>query len=328
MTTEEQDTGLAPGTREVDYADVAAGMRFLCGILRGGHDHEIVKVTADSDLYGSYKTLFFSGSSGCRRTRWVIRPGDAVICAAEPNTDAVDTQPIAVPAACGSRPWPIRPRTPKDTHRIPARDVVPGMQWPDTLGRLVTEEPRPGEDWATITAVGRLRGGWLNIRSGITGGYAKPDDLLYIRLPGRSLRERCCSCVGHGTDGDRCDDPALHAAGCPVAPVTGLHGGMRLWPEPFKGEVWRAFVYEGLNGWLCDTPTPHSKDTVVFPVHLGYPMSTWTSGYGDMIRQCFFLPPIAAPEPDRRMPGATADDPDLERVADLVSGGVIGPVRR
>jgi hypothetical protein len=29
--------------------------------------------------------------------------------------------------------------------------------------------------------------------------------------------------------------PVDHAEGCPVAPVPGLHGGMRLWPAPWNG---------------------------------------------------------------------------------------------
>lgn len=306
MTTKEQDTALDPGTREVDYEDIAAGMRFMCA----GHAHEILSVKAyapgpaGKKYRRARKVLSLSPVYGCPEKEWTCEPGDAIICAAEPNTDAVDTQPI-------------KARTPIVTHTIPACEVVPGM--------LLA----PGWNIVDVRRdAGELLIAWRDRDVGDALHY-EADEHLVIRLPGPSPRDLCCSCKDRDIviyQGERDDtatlDPQHHAAGCPVAPVTGVHGGIRLWPAPFKGAAWRYDTDE--IGWCVETERRKMR---VWPEHLRK-IDELRPGYRDMVLERFFLPPTAPPEPDRRIPGASPDDLDLERVADLVSGGAIGPVRR
>lgn len=159
-----------------------------------------------------------------------------------------------------------------------AREVVPGMSL------------APGWDIVDVRREdGEILIAWRDRDVGDACHYL-PDDTVSVILPGPSPRELCCSCVGHGSDGDRCDDPQLHADGCPVAPVTGLHGGLRLWPAPGAYGQWEHLQSHGTSVW-CDPMTD---------VHAAW-LRDWDKQLDEVIErdrpprdyvlQCFFLPP-------------------------------------
>lgn len=125
----------------------------------------------------------------------------------------------------------IRQSEPPPIYTISARDVVPGMI-----------QPVGGAAW-TATTIGGLRKYWQSRPAGLTG-------IVQVRLPGPSPRELCCTCwrdglpfedewvLASGNEHEIAklrareihENTTAHAEDCPVAPVDGVHGGMRLWP--------------------------------------------------------------------------------------------------
>jgi len=177
--------------------------------------------------------------------------------------------------------WPCtEPARPP--YRIPAREVVPGMLYVHADGSGST----------AITAAERRDGGVL-LWWGPTGGWTEVDCEVTVQLPGPSPRELACTCRARGDFWKA----AYHDTGCPVAPIPGRHGGMRLrlWPAPWRGVAWR---YEGEGAWM----SPHGENGYSACVWADELCAdrTWEGGRSDMILQCFYLPP--EPQPEHREP--------------------------
>lgn len=192
----------------------------------------------------------------------------------------------------------------RPTYRIPAREVVPGMlfQWVDAAHQ--------------ITEVERRDGG-IVLWWGQTGKRLEIDGVVTVQLLGPSPRELSCTCWEDALhhDGEyrwedevirqhgascaeyaqrraelACTQPSDHAPDCPVAPVPGRHGGLRLWPAPFRGKAW---TYDADCGWW------ECGNTAIDRTHLAAAgMGGQQNGLGDMVLQCFYL--ALAPAPERR----------------------------
>lgn len=127
-----------------------------------------------------------------------------------------------------------------------------------------------------------------------------------------SLRASCCSteCKRKGAE------PAEHLPSCPVSPVEGLHGGLRVVPASAVPQfTWRG----ALDFWLLRTRggfkiRVNAVEPPIEQITLGH----IKSAARDAILLDFYLPPkILLVEPDRRLP--VDDDPDLQAVADAAS---------
>lgn len=123
-----------------------------------------------------------------------------------------------------------------------------------------------------------------------------------------SLRARYCICtVPSETPRGTVDDmePHAHREDCPVAPVPGVHGGMRLYP-------WRWYEYTPFGGGLIwkhyDNPIQLwcTVDDVV-RVAAGNTLA----GIDDLVLYGFFVPPKDSDS--HEIP--VDNDPELEGVA-------------
>lgn len=191
----------------------------------------------------------------------------------------------------------IKQSEPPPIYTIPARDVVPGMF---TEGELISRVWREdGLCWAKAMAT--------SIPMGVS------DDLEEITLPGPSPRELCCTCVLRGVDDGRAS-PDGHLLDCPVAPIEGLHGGMRLWPAP-AGTVtsWGSRV--GRHGWCGnaggrDEPCPIGVGVDDVAGLKGWLRRGYDRDLGDVILSAFFYPPA----PPAEKPTAPGWDPYAELI--------------
>jgi len=108
--------------------------------------------------------------------------------------------------------------------------------------------------------------------------------------PESSLRERYCT----GTCAMLDAEPHLHDQGCPVAPVPGLHGGMRNEPHAIT------------LGDIC-----------IAQEHNAARLSLRNPGERDMALRIFYLPPSQPNTVPARQP--VDGGPDLEQVADVAT---------
>jgi hypothetical protein len=198
----------------------------------------------------------------------------------------------------------------RPTYQIPAREVVPGIEFSwDVSG--------DAQSFRRVTAV-KWFGGWCHMEHDTGGSGRHPADVVIVQLPGPSPRELACACwedaLQHDDEyrwedevilqrGAECaeyaqrraelatDHPGDHAPDCPVAPVQGRHGGMRLWPAPWRGKAW---VMDGTEAWI----SPHGSEgysACVWADELCIE-GAWDGGRSDMVLQCFYLPPVPQPE--------------------------------
>lgn len=195
-------------------------------------------------------------------------------------------------------------------YRIPAREVVPGMIlccrefcWP-------------------VTAVGH---GWLEVLNEDPRRFViRKAGVATVQLPGPSPRELACTCCvihlaaaldARGRPADAGPEDAIrlmavadHQSDCPVAPVPGKHGGLRLWPAPWRGQSWQWTEY---GGWVA---LDERRTAGIFPVYTEDLMADPSApGAGDVILQCFYLPP--EPQPERREPTPWAPHAGYEDLA-------------
>jgi hypothetical protein len=197
----------------------------------------------------------------------------------------------------------------RPTYRVPAREVVPGMLLAGR--RIASLVAAPQRTWPTAMRLTTDPGG---------SGLCEAGEEIDIQLAGPSPRELACACwedaLQHDDEyrwedevilqrGAECaeyaqrraelatDHPGDHAPDCPVAPVQGRHGGMRLWPAPWRGKAW---VMDGTEAWI----SPHGSEgysACVWADELCI-VGTWDGGRSDMVLQCFYRPP--EPQPERR----------------------------
>lgn len=222
------------------------------------------------------------------------------------------------PGAAGKHP----------VYRIRAREVVPGMI--TQFGAVTVSEPRPDGMWSIHDDVAAPRYSFQ---------IGPRDRIVSVTLPdgAPSPREMCCTCpvelpCGHEggvtKNGWYCeiccggnylpDDSALeqvrlhacrapskHDACCPVAPVPGKHGGMKLWPDVGHNGV-IAWEWDGERLWH-GVRGGAAPPTLVCAGMLSLPVRgvTWTfPGYGDHVLQAFYHPPTSL-EPLPRVAGRT-----------------------
>jgi len=120
-----------------------------------------------------------------------------------------------------------------------------------------------------------------------------------VHLPGPSPRDLACTCSAPLTMDlyPRTAEPGRHHVTCPVAPVPGVHGGMRLLPVPFRGQPWEWTGW----AWQCG----HGRQAITMDCNgVEVAVKGWHApdGLNDVILQCFYLPPEPQPEPSMRTP--------------------------
>lgn len=126
-------------------------------------------------------------------------------------------------------------------------------------------------------------------------------DEAVVKVP--SLRASCCASeCGRGDV-----EPAEHLPSCPVAPVNGLHGGMR---SEVAGD-WRYDDSVWQNDRMKWTVGPSLLRRIIAQLGVA------ADALSDSVLIGFYLPPVPEDEPDRRLP--VDDDPDLQAVADAAS---------
>jgi hypothetical protein len=187
---------------------------------------------------------------------------------------------------------PLEPQRP--TYRIRAREVVPGMRLANDVlvletGRLCDRrDPSPRELACTC---------W--------------EDCLHhgdeYRWEDEAILQRGAECAEYAQRRAELatEHPGDHAPDCPVAPVQGRHGGMRLWPAPFRGMPWEwtGWAWQRARSkWRCVT----DANGVVAAVHGMHD----PEALNDAIVQCFYLPP--EPQPEREAPSWDPYGTDLD----------------
>ncbi len=130
--------------------------------------------------------------------------------------------------------------------------------------------------------------------------------LSFERHP--TLRERLCNCAPF----DKNAEPDQHEETCPVAPVAGVHGGLRLQPTA----RWELSSSSKMAGWYLDG-AGHDYVSLRMLTRLFDPHCC-TLGDTDMVLQGFYLPPPSVYEytpirgrRDTRMPTPWGPEADL-----------------
>lgn len=102
--------------------------------------------------------------------------------------------------------------------------------------------------------------------------------------------------------------PHMHARDCPVAPVPGLHGGMREHPVPAGRVVrWEHSIGKVWRGQAAPS------GVIVLTVDL---TETSTAGV-DLSLEAFYLPPAQADDKPAHLP--VDSDPEMETVAAMAT---------
>lgn len=233
----------------------------------------------------------------CGNVDQICKRGDCsyhwLICA---SCGHMETEPFAAGDECThcGGPFVERHTVARPAYSIPAREVVPGMLFCGP----------------------------------IAGFSLRADSIVEVQPPGPSPRELACTCkpgMGRGPGSAReamsaafdkspgpetvaadmlrpwrCAPPGEHLAACPVAPVTGRHGGMRLWPATWRGCIWTCNEFDVFR--CDDLPRGNNAFSIDYIDMVGTGERSHISrerDWHDVILQCFYLPQVPQ-QPDRR----------------------------